>query len=161
MAAQTFKSKQVAANEAMVTASQAGVVIACRREFSLTEALELNDIIHFGNLPAGHVPVDVIVDSDDLDTNGTPTIVLQAGILNADKTDIDTTASGGASWIGSSTVGQAGGIARASDKAVARVVPSSTTDQAYGIKVSTGPATGATTGKVGFTLLYRSLVFGA
>lgn len=159
MAAQTFKSKQVAANEAMVTASQAGVVIACRREFSLTEALEDNDVIYFGDLPAGHVPVDVIVDADELDT-GVDAIVLEAGLLNAGKTAVDTTASGGASWIGGSTLGQAAGIARATGVAITRVAVDNVNDRAYGVQVTTAPGTGATTGKIGFTLLYRAAVFG-
>lgn len=158
--ASTFKSTQATAKQAAVDVSQAGIVAAPRYEYNLAAALIINDIIVMGDLPAGHVPVDCIVDSDDLDTNGTPLIVLQAGILNAGQTDIDTTASGGASWIGSSTVAQAGGIARASDKAITRA-PVSAVKQTYGIKVSAAPATGTTTGKVGMTLSYRPVVHGA
>jgi len=136
-------------------------VLAVRCEFPLVAALVVNDIIELGPLPAGHVPVDFIADSDDIDTNGTPTIILQAGILNAGKTDIDTAASGGAGWIGNSTIGQAGGIARATDKAITRMVSDRAADRPFGIKVSTGPATSAVAGVVAGTLLYRSAQYNA
>lgn len=136
--------------------AQGAEVVSHRLEYSLGAALALNDIIHLGFLPANHVPVDVMVDSDDLDTNGAPAIIYQAGVLNADEDDIDTTASGGASWIGSSDIGQAGGMARATGIAISRVPRSEHADLPIGIKVSTAPATGATSGKVGMTISYRA-----
>lgn len=155
--ASTLNSVQAAAKQPPVTGSRAGMPVTVRFEYSLSAALVVNDIIYMGDLPAGHLPVDLMVDSDDLDS-GTA-IVLQAGILNAGKTDIDATASGGAEWLGSSTVGQAGGMARMSGKAMSRVVVDDTNDRPMGIKVSTAPATGATSGKVGFTITYRPTSF--
>lgn len=136
--------------------AQGAEVLSVRMEISLAAALAAGDILYMGDLPEDHVPVDCEVDTDDLDTGATPAIVLQAGVLNADATDLDVAGSGGGSWIGNSTVGQAGGLARASDKFVKRVAPSATTKKKVGIKVSTGPATGATSGKVGLTLHYRA-----
>ena len=37
-------------------------VVAHRASFKVSAALALNDIIHMTNLPAGHVPVDIIVE---------------------------------------------------------------------------------------------------
>ncbi len=157
--ASTLNSAQAAASQPPVTGSRAGMPVTVRFEYSLSAALVVNDIIYMGDLPAGHLPVDLMVDTDDLDTGGSPAIVLQAGILNAGKTDIDATASGGAEWLGSSTVGQAGGMARMAGKAMSRVAVDDTNDRAMGIKVSTAPATGATSGKVGFTITYRPTSF--
>jgi hypothetical protein len=70
-------------------------VVACRAEFVLSADLAVNDIIEMMQLPAGHVPVDLILDTDDLGTTG----AVGVGLLNSGKTDIDTTASGGAAWL--------------------------------------------------------------
>jgi len=150
----TLKTDYAKGTKQMPVASGAEVV-AVRMEYSLAAALALNDVLHLGDLPAGHVPVDFIADSDDVDS-GTPAIIFQAGILNTGLTAVDTTKSGGASWIGSSNIGQAGGIARASDKAITRVPVDNVNDLPVGIVVTTGPGTGTTSGKVAGTLLYRS-----
>jgi len=132
-----------------VTGDGYGEVIAVRGEFDLAVdgigALVLNDVLQMVKLPAGHVPVDVIVDSDDLDSNATPTIALNVGIIGG---DVD-------AFIKVSTIAQAGGIARMDDVAGARIA-STQTERYVGITVSTAPATGATTGKIGLTLLYKA-----
>lgn len=128
-------------------------VVAHRAKFNVTTALALNDIIIMTFLPAGHVPVDVIVDADDLGSTGDVSV----GILNADKTDIDTTASGGAAWITAGDVNAAAGGLRADAaglRALSRVAPDQNSDRAVGIKIV--EATTATSGEIGLTILYRS-----
>lgn len=139
-------------------APEGGEVIAARLNYDLAAALAVNDTIVLGFLPAGCVPVDFMLDTDDLDTNGAPTIVVQAGILTTALTGIDTTKSGGTAggWIGSATTAQAGGIARATDKSITRVPVDDVNDLPVGLLISTGPATGATTGKIAGTLTYRN-----
>lgn len=143
--------------------AQGAEVVAVRMEYSLAAALILDDVIEMGFLPAGHVPVDCIIDSDDLDTNGSPAIDIEVGILNAAKDDIDATASGGAAWTGTDdSVAQAAvGLSRATGRAITRVVPDATDEQSVGIHVTTAPATGATSGDIGMTLLYRATHLGA
>ena len=116
--------------------------IVVRAEFPQRVALAVNDIIEMLQLPEDHVVADAWIDSDDLDSNGTPTITLSLGVLNAAKSDIDTVASGGAAWIAASTVGQAGGVARASTFHAMRMQPQSNLRRNIGIKVAAGPATG-------------------
>ncbi len=141
--------------------AQGSEIVAVRLEYSLLAALALNDVLYLGDLPEDHVPVDCILDADDLDTNGVPTITLDVGILDAAKTGIDVTAdSGGGKWITASTIGQAGGLARPTTKEITRVVPKSASRRAVGVKVAAGPATGAVAGKVGLTLLYRAAAYG-
>lgn len=130
-------------------------VVAVRFPISLAAAdLDANDIGRVGILPAGCVPVGLLVDSDDLDT-GTPAVVLSVGVLNAAETDLSTAdADGGAAWGTGLTVAQAGGQVQVTSKALSRVTPTQT-DRMIGLKVTTAPATKAP-GVVGVTLLYRT-----
>lgn len=131
-----------------------------RMEYSLAAALALNDVIYSGDLPADHVPVDFILDSDDVDTNGAPAVILAVGIINATDNGLSTAAEdGGAAWLAGSTIGQAGGMARPTTNVITRVTPTSSSRR-VGVHVSTAPATGATTGKVGLTLTYRAANYG-
>lgn len=127
-------------------------IVVCRAEFVLSADLALNDIIQMMDLPADHVPVDIIVDADDLGTTGTVTV----GLLNAGKTDIDTAASGGAGWLTGGDVASAAAGLRADSvglRAMARCA-SADVNRAIGIKIATD--TTATAGTIGLTLLYRS-----
>lgn len=130
-------------------------VVAVRFPISLVAAdLDVSDIGRVGILPAGCVPVGLLVDSDDLDT-GSPAVVLSVGLLNAGETDLSTAeADGGAAWGTGLTVAQAGGQVQVTSKALSRVTPTQT-DRMIGLKVTTAPATKAP-GVVGVTLLYRT-----
>jgi len=128
-------------------------VVSHRAKFSVAAGLALGDIILMTFLPAGHVPVDVMVDSDDLGSTGDVSV----GLLNADRTDIDTVASGGAAWITSGDVNAAAGGIRADAaglRALSRVAPDQDSDRAVGIKIA--EATTATSGEIGLTILYRA-----
>lgn len=133
-----------------------GEVVATR--FSLTLAtgdLALNDIGAVGVLPAGCIPVGLLVDSDDLDSNGTPTVAMSVGILNAAEDALSTAAAdGGAVWGSGLTVAQAGGQVQVLGKALSRV-SASQSDRKIGALVSTAAATAAA-GEIGLTLLYRA-----
>ena len=118
--------------------------------------LDANDIGAVGILPAGCVPVAVYVDSDDLDTNGTPTIAASVGVLNATGDDLSTaTADGGAAWGTGLTVAQAGGQVAVASKALARV-QAAAADRLIGVKFTAAAATKAA-GELGVTLLYRQV----
>lgn len=126
-------------------------LVVCRSSFTLTADLAANDIIQLMDLPAGHVPVDIILDTDAL-AAGTVSV----GILNAGKTDLDLTASGGAAWLTGGAVTAAGGLRgdSAGLRAMSRVPVSQSANQAIGIKIATD--TTAVSGTIGVTLLYRS-----
>ena len=114
----------------------------------------LNDIIEMGNLPAGHIPVDVIYSATDLDT-GAAAHAVSFGVLNANKDDISTAAAdGGAAWATGLTIGQAGTMVRNTGVAIYAVQPS-TTPRALGFKVTTISATKAA-GTIRATVLCRA-----
>jgi hypothetical protein len=137
-----FQSVQVIANKA-IPATRGGVdVAAITGEFVVPAGLALNDIIEFVGLPAGHIPVDLVVSAPDMDT-GT-TITLDAGILTGRFGDpVLGSRTIGSEFFAASTVGQAGGLARAA-KSLSGVLPK-TSEQGVGLKVAAA-ATGLTTG---------------
>lgn len=126
-------------------------VVVCRASYTLTADLAVGDIIELMPLPAGHVPVDILVDGDAL---GAGTI--SVGLLTAAKDDLDTTASGGAAWLTGGAVTSAFGLRAdaAGIRAMSRCAASQTANRPIGIKIATD--TSATSGTVGLTLLFRS-----
>lgn len=113
-------------------------------EYVTAANLAAGDIIDFGPLPPGLDLCDVALITDDLDTNGAPTITLSVGLLNAGKTDLN----GGTNetFIVASTIGQAGGIARATLPAV-YLLGKSAAERRLGVKVVAGAATGTGAGE--------------
>lgn len=129
-----------------------------------TGDLALNTVGNVGILPAGCVPVALLMDSDDLDTNGTPTLAWSVGVSNAvvvnniqgaGGTDISaSTIDGGAAWGTAQTVSQAGGQVQVLSKALSRVGPAPY-DRYIMLKATTAAATAAA-GEIGLTFTYRS-----
>lgn len=146
MALLTTNSKYALGALQMPVAHNADV-LCVRMTHALTAAPAANDTVWLGDIPPGHVPVDFILDSPDIDTNGVPTVTISVGVLNAAKTDLSTV------WLAASTIGQAGGMARPTTNDCVRTAPS-TSKISVGLKF---PATTATfaAGTLGLTLFYR------
>jgi len=135
-------------------------VVAVRMTIALPATHAVNDILEFGELPEDCVPVDFVLDAADIDTNAAPAIVLAASLLNAAKTDLSAGADdGGANWLTGATIGQAGGAARPTVRAVWLTNPLPTTRRMVGAKITTGAATAAA-GEVGMTFKYRQQHYG-
>jgi hypothetical protein len=133
-----------------------GELVAERFTIAVTAGeLALNNVGVIGLLPAGCVPVDVLVDSTDVDT-GAAAMVLQVGISNAGVTDISTaSADGGAHW-GVTTAANTAFTQRLTPNGQAMVsVAKSDVDRRLAIKVGTAPTTPAA-GTLGVTLIYRA-----
>lgn len=132
-------------------------VVAVRMTLAMATAdLALNTIGAVGYLPAGCIPLDVIVDGTDMDT-GAAAMVLQVGIWDGVGANLSVAAAdGGKAW-GSTTATNTdfqqtltkNGNAMAS-------VQSASTDRLIGVKVTTAPTTPAA-GTLGVTVLYRSI----
>lgn len=126
-------------------------VVAVRFPIDLVAAdLDANDVGAVGILPAGCVPVGLTYDSDDLDTNGTPTIAASVGFVNAGETDLDGTA-----WATGITASQGGTAAQVTLTTAVMRMAATQTDRKFGIKFTAASATKAA-GQVGLTLLYRA-----
>jgi hypothetical protein len=125
----------------------AGEIACFRGQVTLTTAQVANgNIVEFGVLPAGCVPVDVILDVGDLDSDGSPAITIDVGL---DGSDV---------FMDGVTTGQAGGVARPTAVGAFRVAPS-TSDRVVTAKLIS-PAT-AQGGIIGCNFFYRNARYGA
>lgn len=133
-------------------------VLAIHAFIVVTTALASADLLEFVDLPPGHVPVDCILDPDDLDS-GTA-ITISVGLLNSGKTDLSTAAAdGGAVWILNSAAAQTGVIARPTTKNLWRVTADASLNRMFGGKITAAAGT-AVAGTIGATLLYRASHYG-
>lgn len=133
-----------------------GEVVAQRFTLDLaTGDLALNTIGQIGILPAGCVPVDVLVDGTDMDSS-TAAMVLQVGVWDGAAVALSTVAAdGGAHW-GVTTATNAAFQQRITfnGNAMAKVTATQT-DRRIGVLVATAPTT-AVAGTLGVTVLFRA-----
>lgn len=104
--------------------------------------LVAGNIFDIGILPAGHTVIDAILCPTDLDTNGTPTITLDVGIMSGfigNTTDVRTS---GAEIFAASNAAQTGSVARPTLPS-AFSITAAPINRSIGVKVVTGPATAA------------------
>lgn len=126
-------------------------VVAVRYPIALVAAdLDANDTGAVAILPAGCVPVGLVYDSDDLDTNASPTIAASVGPVNAAQTDLSSV------WASGITGSQSGAAANVALSTAAMRLAPAATDTLIGIKFTAAAATKAA-GEVGLTLLYRAV----
>lgn len=109
-------------------------------EYTLSAALTLNQVIPMVAVPKGARVVFGRLSTDDLDTGGSPAIVLAVG----DGDDDDR-------YLTGSTIAQAGGNA-AFDRHVGNGNYEYTEGDTIDVKVTTAPATGATSGAIRLTV---------
>ena len=104
----------------------------------LAAQLTAGGMFDVGQLPAGHIPVGVTLAPDDLDTDGTPAITLDVGILTGTPGDETSDRTCGAEFLSASTVGQGGTEASATVHAMRLVTPVDY-HRSIGVKVVTPP----------------------
>ncbi len=109
-----------------------------------------NDILELAPIPANCRVVDITADSDDLDSNGAPAIVMDVGIMTGEFGEDDDARTCGAEFFSASTLGQAGGVARATTAAALRTGKAGYA-RSIGVKISTVAAT-PQAGSVGVTV---------
>lgn len=115
--------------------------------------LAINTIGQIGVLPAGCIPVQLLVDATDMDS-GLAAMVLRVGILDAAGTGFSTAAAdGGAAW-GVTTASAAEFQQQILSRPMSVVTRSDSTRK-IGVLVVTAP-TVAVAGTLGVTLIYRS-----
>lgn len=129
-------------------------------DYTVPAGLALNDVIEMVVLPAGYVPVDEIVATDDIDSNGAPTITLDSGLISGVAGAVDNARVCGSEAFAASNVGQAGGIARPTKKDFAFIAPADT-DRGMGLKLAAAAATLVVGAKIRMTVLARPAQRGA
>lgn len=129
--------------------------LTVKAKISLTAAQNAQgNVLALAVLPADCVPVGYVLNASDLDSNGTPAILLNLGVLNAGETAIET------ALLTGSAIGQAGGIAvhgvsKATYDAL-DAIAASDKDRTIGVVIATGAATAAA-GTVQLELTYRAV----
>lgn len=128
-----------------------GEVVAVRFPIDLVAAdLDANDTGAVALLPAGCVPVGLVFDSDDLDTNASPTISASVGPVNAGETDLSEV------WASGITASRDGSAVTVALSKAAMRMTAPVADLKIGVKFTAASATKAA-GQVGLTLLYRAV----
>ena len=118
-----------------------------------TGDLVLNNIVDMAVLPANCTLLDAVLDSDDLDSNASPTITLDVGVMSGDVGSTDNTRTCGAEVFSQDTTAQAGGVKVPSLKTAYRVAAVST-DTSIGVKIHAAPAT-AQAGTIDLIIFYH------
>lgn len=152
MAVYVLKWSDQGGNGSVVNPDVSGNLVQNRYELDLAVAplrgvaLAIGDIIDFGVISGNVTVADVVIDSDDLDTNATPTLTYDVGVLNG--TPGDTTGrTCGTEFFAASTGSRAAGVTRMSQGSGFRVAPVAK-DTSIGIKITAASATLPTTGKL-------------
>ncbi|EHK57639.1 hypothetical protein [Allomesorhizobium alhagi] len=129
----------------------AGHVVTHRFAFAVPADIVEGDTVELAILPANCRVVDMIFDSDDLDT-GTPAIVWDIGIMSGEVGSTDTGRTTDDEFFDGSTLSQAGGVARPT---IVTAFRTTATGQArsIGAKLVTDAATAAA-GTIGLTVSY-------
>lgn len=132
-------------------ADNTGSVVVNHFYIDVTAAqLAAGNIFDIGILPAGHTVVDALLAPDDLDTNGTPAVTLDVGVMSGFIGDITSVRTSGAEIFAASNAAQTGAIARPTLRS-AFTIPAAATNRSIGVKVVTAPATAAA-GRIRLTL---------
>jgi len=132
----------------------AGEVYVSDGYIDLATAIDLDDIIELCKLPPNCVPLDFVLESEDLDSGAN--LTLTAGIVNTAGDDLETNHD----FFVDSDVGQAGGFQAKEFVAASwdnlRQVISTSEPKIVGLKVTTAPAGGGV-GAVRGRLYYRAV----
>jgi len=136
----------------------AGEVHVVEGKYDLAAALADEDVVALTRIPPGCVPIDCRLEVDELDT-GADAIVVDLALMELGAV----AALANSELIKDSTLGQAGGVARmdALDAARRAVLEVSVEKERYVVlHVTTAPGTGATTGRIKASVLFRAKEYG-
>jgi len=134
----------------------AGDEVAQLFEYQLPAAgLSIGDIIELAVLPAFNTATDAILVSDDLDSNGAPTIAFDVGIMSGSVGDAVSARTCGAELFSGSVVGKAGGVERASLASAFTIAPTDN-HRSIGVKLTAAAATQVAGAKLRLLLKYAA-----
>jgi hypothetical protein len=137
-----YQAKQVAAKKPLAEPTSAVHPVVLVGEFIVPAGLAVNDVIEMAGIPAYTVPCrQPQLMFDDCDSNGTPTIKFDCGIMTGRAGDgSDNTRTVGTEFLSADTTAQAGGMVQGNQKAGLALLATSG-DRGVGLKVQTAAAT--------------------
>ena len=135
-----YQAREVMGYRPTPNARRTGATTTVRGLVIPTVALVLNDQMEACILPADHVPVDLYYDTDQLDTNGSPLITLNVGIMTGTPGDNVNARTIGTEFFSADTTARTGGMARLARRQGVRILPAPF-DRSIGITVAAAAAT--------------------
>lgn len=144
----TYYQTSVATRRTPARVEAGPCLVSMRAVFPVRTALVADDIIEALVLPADCVIVDAALDASDLDSNGTPTLAYDVGLMSGTVGKVDLTRSVGTELFSGATTGQAAGMAKASLRTVLSQMASGQ-NRSVGIKIDTAAATAVVSGTDG------------
>lgn len=144
-----IQSKYAKGVEGSPFPGMAGGVVAKRYAYTFSANPTANDIIELAPLLAGARVVDMIFDTDDLDS-GTA-ISFDVGLMSGNWGDESQSRTIGAEFFSALTTSRTGGVARPTLQSAFRTAPAAT-DRSIGVKIVAAAGTFAA-GTIGLTVL--------
>ena len=151
-------SAQAASQNPTPGIHSAGELHVVEGKYDLAAALADEDVVALTRIPPGCIIVDARLEVDDLDS-GSPAIVADLALMEMGAV----AALANSELILGSTLGQAGGVARMDKLDAARraVLEVAVDKERYVVfHVTTAPGTGATTGRIKASVLFRGKEYG-
>lgn len=146
-----IQSESARGIQPIVMPGTASEVTAKRYSINVTAAqLTVNNIFELAPIPPNCRVVDMTLDCTDIDTNGTPVVALDVGIMTGEFGDNTQTRTCGSEFFQAAPVGQAGGIARLATLASVKT-GGAPIYRSIGVRVLTAPAT-PVAGNIGLTV---------
>jgi hypothetical protein len=133
--------------------------IAIVGDFVTVAGMDADDVIEMAILPGGYVPLGMKLVCEDLDSNGTPTVTLDVGVVSGTAGVADNARTCGNEAVVESTVGQAGGVA-VDNKAAFSLLAVSESDRGIGVKLAAAAATLVVGSRIRLTVMARPALNG-
>lgn len=131
-------------------AQLAGVEGVMRYSMTVPTTIAAGDILELACIPPGMRVTEIIQDADDLDSNGTPTLAYDIGIMSGKFGDTTPSRTCGAEFYAGSTLGRTGGVDRPTLASAYRVGGGAAA-RSIGVKINTAAAT-PVSGTIGLTV---------
>lgn len=139
----TRASKYATGQLATINGDCAGDKVSADYFYDIPAAqLIAGDIIDLGTLPANHTISDAVLICDDIDTNATPLVSLDVGIMSGVPGDITSARTCGAELFSADTSARTAAISRMTLATGFKITPVQY-DRSIGVKILAAPATAA------------------
>jgi len=149
----TFESNNF--EKSILSPHSAGEVYVCDDKVVLPDTIVTDDIVKMGHLPADCIPIDLIIRTEELDSNATDTLRFTVGLLNDAGDDL---VSGSELLVGAQA--EAVKTIRGDGAGFLSITRDKVNDRILAIKVTATAAT-AVSGTIRAAMIYRASDYGA
>ncbi|RZI78937.1 MAG: hypothetical protein EOP38_26675 [Rubrivivax sp.] len=134
------QSKQILAGFPVLSPLNASCGVLLAHEYVVQTGLALNDVIEMGGIPEGCIVASARAVMEDLDSNVTPLIALDMGLISGEYGKKDNTRTCGTEFLSADVTGRTGGVA-VSSRAAGHLLTPNEAVRGFGFKVQAAAAT--------------------